>query len=59
MVHTFVGDEAAIATQGTAAYAEYLLTNLDLQSEARAAWASASTRPKKTSNSSFRGRRPG
>ena len=33
MVHTFVGDEAAIATQGTAAYAEYLRTNLDLQSE--------------------------
>ena len=33
MVHTFVGDEAAIQSQGTAAYAEYLRTNLDLQSE--------------------------
>jgi natural product biosynthesis luciferase-like monooxygenase protein len=33
MVHTFVGDEAVIANQGRAAYAEYLRTNLDLQSE--------------------------
>jgi alkanesulfonate monooxygenase SsuD/methylene tetrahydromethanopterin reductase-like flavin-dependent oxidoreductase (luciferase family) len=33
MVHTLVGDESVIANQGTAAYAEYLRTNLDLQSE--------------------------
>jgi len=33
MVHTFVGDEAVIQNQGRAAYAEYLRTNLDLQSE--------------------------
>jgi natural product biosynthesis luciferase-like monooxygenase protein len=33
MVHTFIGDEEAIETQGKPAYAEYLRTNLDLQSE--------------------------
>ena len=33
MVHTFVGDEAAMESQGRPAYAEYLRTNLDLQSE--------------------------
>jgi len=33
MVHTFIGDEAVIQNQGRAAYAEYLRTNLDLQSE--------------------------
>ena len=33
MVHTFVGDEAAIESQGKPAYAEYLRENLDLQSE--------------------------
>jgi natural product biosynthesis luciferase-like monooxygenase protein len=33
MVHTLVGDESVIANQGRAAYAEYLRTNLDLQSE--------------------------
>ena len=33
MVHSFVGDEAAIESQGKPAYAEYLRTNLDLQSE--------------------------
>jgi natural product biosynthesis luciferase-like monooxygenase protein len=33
MVHTFVGEQTAIDTQGRAAYAEYLRSNLDLQSE--------------------------
>jgi natural product biosynthesis luciferase-like monooxygenase protein len=33
MVHTFVGDDEAIETHATPAYAEYLRTNLDLQSE--------------------------
>jgi len=33
MVHTFVGDQPAIDTQAKPAYAEYILTNLDLQSE--------------------------
>jgi natural product biosynthesis luciferase-like monooxygenase protein len=33
MVHTFVGDDEAIETHGKPAYAEYLRTNLDLQSE--------------------------
>ena len=33
MVHTFVGDAAAIERVAKPAYAEYLLTNLDLQSE--------------------------
>ena len=33
MVHTFVGDDAAIESHGKPAYAEYLRTNLDLQSE--------------------------
>ena len=33
MVHTFIGDAEAIETQGKPAYAEYLRTNLDLQSE--------------------------
>jgi natural product biosynthesis luciferase-like monooxygenase protein len=33
MVHTFIGDEEAIERQGKPAYAEYLRTNLDLQSE--------------------------
>ena len=33
MVHTFIGDDEAIETHGKTAYAEYLRTNLDLQSE--------------------------
>ena len=33
MVHTFVGDAAAIESQGRRAYTDYLRTNLDLQSE--------------------------
>lgn len=33
MVHTFVGSQSVIDSQGRAAYAEYLRTNLDLQSE--------------------------
>lgn len=33
MVHTFIGDEAAIESQGKPAYTEYLRTNLDLQSK--------------------------
>ncbi|MBW7967157.1 LLM class flavin-dependent oxidoreductase [Bradyrhizobium sp. BR 10261] len=33
MVHTYIGDVSAIETKAKPAYAEYLLTNLDLQSE--------------------------
>jgi natural product biosynthesis luciferase-like monooxygenase protein len=33
MVHTFVGDVSAIETKAKPAYSQYLVTNLDLQSE--------------------------